>query len=228
MNTDVISDEESDDFTDEEEQQTPTLTRQSSICETQLYDTSEQQAESSHTQWYTDIPKNDYSDAHLSNGKSFSFHFFFRPKRSVISTIEHNENNSSIMQSQLSIPSSSSTSAVIADGLLLTYDKNHDWIWRYYVLDDYDLICFPADKKSRASTEGLSDSSCSPLWVSDITNAKVNIKVHSTMQKISSFRFSSSRFTVQSSIKWNVYVCTLVSPKQSMFDQLIPMTYQCG
>ena len=85
------------------------------------------------------------------------------------------ENTSSIMQSQLSIPSSSSSS-IIADGLLLTYDKNHNWIWRYYVLDDYDLICFPADKKSRSSNERQSDNNCSPLWVSDITNAKVRTR----------------------------------------------------
>ncbi|UJR13345.1 hypothetical protein I4U23_000363 [Adineta vaga] len=162
MNTDVISDEESDDFTDEEEQQTPTLTRQSSIHEKELYDMPERQSSPSNTQWYTDIPNNDYLEANLSN--------------------ENHETNSSIMQSQLSLPSSSSNSSIIADGLLLTYDKNHNWIWRYYVLDDYDLICFPADKKSRSSNEGQSDNNCSPLWVTDITNAKVHITVIDKME----------------------------------------------
>ncbi|CAF1272337.1 unnamed protein product [Adineta ricciae] len=151
MNTDVITDEESDDFTDEDEQQTPTLTRQSSFHEKELYESAERQSTPSNSEWYTDIPKNDYLEAEISH-----------------------ENTSSIMQSQLSIPSSSSSS-IIADGLLLTYDKNHNWIWRYYVLDDYDLICFPADKKSRSSNEGQSDNNCSPLWVSDITNAKVHV-----------------------------------------------------
>ncbi|CAF0987740.1 unnamed protein product [Adineta steineri] len=159
MNTDIISDAESDDFTDEEEeQQTPTITRHSSVCDTVLYDSTKQESNtSSSSQWYADIPKNDSPEAQISNGK-------------------HSEKSSSIMQSRLSIPSSTSSS-IIADGLLLTYDKNHNWIWRYYVLDDYDLICFPADKKSRLTTEGESDKNCSPLWVSDITNAKVHTTV---------------------------------------------------
>lgn len=73
---------------------------------------------------------------------------------------------------EINSSSSSSTrrsSNILADGLLLTYDKHHKWIWRYYVLDNFDLICFPADKKSNDQ----SDKTCSPLWVSDITNAKV-------------------------------------------------------
>jgi len=78
-----------------------------------------------------------------------------------------------------------SSSTIIADGLLLTYDKNHNWIWRYYVLDDFDLICFPADKKSQSKTQGQSDNTCSPLWVSDITNAKVgNMSFFSKDKKI--------------------------------------------
>lgn len=69
---------------------------------------------------------------------------------------------------------STSSSTVIADGLLLTYDENHDWVWRYYVLDDFDLICFPADKKTLSTNQLQSDSDSSPLWVSDMTNAKVH------------------------------------------------------
>jgi hypothetical protein len=88
----------------------------------------------------------------------------------LIFTIEQNETSSSIIPDRSSI----STSSVIADGLLLTYDKNHNWIWRYYVLDDFDLICFPADKKSRLTNQGQSNNDCSPLWVSDMTNAKVH------------------------------------------------------
>ena len=79
---------------------------------------------------------------------------------------------SSKTPSRLSISTPSST--IIADGLLLTYDENHNWIWRYYVLDDYDLICFPADKKSLSTSQLQSDQDCSPLWVSDMTNAKVH------------------------------------------------------
>ncbi len=63
MNTDIISDEESDDFTDEEEQQaTPTLIKRSSICDTQLYNSIKQE---SNSQWYIDVPQSD----NLSNGK---------------------------------------------------------------------------------------------------------------------------------------------------------------
>jgi hypothetical protein len=84
--------------------------------------------------------------------------------------IGHEKNLSSITPSRLSLSTSSN---IIADGLLLTYDKDHNWIWRYYVLDDFDLICFPANKKSRLTSETQSDNDCSPLWVSDMTNAKV-------------------------------------------------------
>ena len=68
MNTDVITDEESDDFTDEEEQQTPTLTRQSSFHEKELYGSAERQSTPSNSEWYTDIPKNDYLEAEIPNG----------------------------------------------------------------------------------------------------------------------------------------------------------------
>ena len=78
--------------------------------------------------------------------------------------------------SRISVSTPSST--IIADGLLLTYDENHNWIWRYYVLDDYDLICFPADKKfSLTSQDTQSDRDCTPLWVSDMTHAKVHLTV---------------------------------------------------
>jgi hypothetical protein len=62
MNTDVISDEESDDFTDEEEQQT--MTRHPSICENQLYNSTK--PESSNSQWYIDLSKPDSFES--SNG----------------------------------------------------------------------------------------------------------------------------------------------------------------
>ena len=83
---------------------------------------------------------------------------------------------SSKSASRLSIGGPSS-STIIADGLLLTYDENHEWIWRYYVLDDFDLICFPADKKSHSNGQSSSDNEGSPLWVSDMTNAKVNLSI---------------------------------------------------
>lgn len=79
---------------------------------------------------------------------------------------------SSKASSRLSVATPSST--IIADGLLLTYDENHNWTWRYYVLDDFDLICFPADKKSSSTNQIQSDNDASPLWVSDMTNAKVH------------------------------------------------------
>jgi hypothetical protein len=91
------------------------------------------------------------------------------------SILGHNDSLSSKTASRLSISTPSST--IIADGLLLTYDENHNWIWRYYVLDDFDLICFPADKKSLSTSQLQSDHDCSPLWVSDITNAKVHTTV---------------------------------------------------
>ena len=75
-------------------------------------------------------------------------------------------------------PSRSSTSAssnVIIDGLLLTYDKYLHWICRYYVLDEYDLICFPSKKTCRPLKPGAADADeCPPLWVSDVTNAQVS------------------------------------------------------
>ena len=98
-------------------------------------------------------------------------HFFFETKNEN-ENLGHNEILPSKAPSRLSLSTPSST--IIADGLLLTYDENHSWIWRYYVLDDFDLICFPADKKSLSTTQIQStDNDCSPLWVSDMTNAKV-------------------------------------------------------
>jgi hypothetical protein len=91
--------------------------------------------------------------------------------------IENNDISSSIIPRRLSISTSSSSSNILADGLLLTYDQNHNWIWRYYVLDNFDLICFPAEKKSRLNLQGQSDNHSSPLWVSDMTNAKVKTKI---------------------------------------------------
>jgi len=58
MNTD----EESDDFTDEEEQQTP---RHPS----QLYDSTKQEYNTGNSQQYTDVPTNDYLEPQVSNGK---------------------------------------------------------------------------------------------------------------------------------------------------------------
>ena len=94
--------------------------------------------------------------------------------RSWSNQLDHHEGLSSKTPSRLSIATSTtpSSSTIIADGLLLTYDENHDWIWRYYVLDDFDLICFPADKKQVPA-----DCDSTPLWVSDMTKAKVHTTV---------------------------------------------------
>jgi len=64
-NTDVISDDESDDFTDEEEEQrqqlsTPTVTKPELISDDQLYNSTKQESITTNSQWYIDIPKNDY------------------------------------------------------------------------------------------------------------------------------------------------------------------------
>jgi hypothetical protein len=80
MNTDVISEEESDDFTDEEEEEhrqrtTPTLIRQSSICDNQLYNSTKQESDTSNSQWYIDIPQKDCLESQFSNGKLFKFDF---------------------------------------------------------------------------------------------------------------------------------------------------------
>lgn len=91
---------------------------------------------------------------------------------SFIEILGRSDSLSSKTPSRLSTSTPSST--IIADGLLLTYDENHNWIWRYYVLDDFDLICFPADKKSLSTSQFQSDQDSSPLWVSDMTNAKVH------------------------------------------------------
>ena len=92
-----------------------------------------------------------------------------------IEILGRSDSLSSKTPSRLSVSTPSST--IIADGLLLTYDENHNWIWRYYVLDDFDLICFPADKKSLSTSQSPSDQDSSPLWVSDMTNAKVHTTV---------------------------------------------------
>lgn len=76
---------------------------------------------------------------------------------------------------------SSTSSNILADGLLLTYDKNHNWIWRYYILDNYDLICYSVDQKSRQQT----DIHSSPVWLSDMTNAKIQL---TTIDKIECIR----------------------------------------
>jgi hypothetical protein len=56
MNTDIISDEESDDFTDEEEEEqqlpTPTITRHPSICDNQLYNSTKAESTIGNSQWY--------------------------------------------------------------------------------------------------------------------------------------------------------------------------------
>jgi hypothetical protein len=70
MNTDIISDEESDDFTDEEEEQlaTPTVTRPELISDDQLYNSTKQESDTSNnSQWYIDIPKNDYFESSYGN-----------------------------------------------------------------------------------------------------------------------------------------------------------------
>ena len=155
MNAEIASDIESDDFTDEEEEQ------RKQDLEEQLRQQQQQlptptiprrSTNSSSSQWYIDMPKNTYLEA-------------------LSPQVQQNDK----IPSRLS--SSTPSSTIIADGLLLTYDENHNWIWRYYVLDDYDLICFPADKKSQTNNSTLSDSDCSPLWVSDMTNAKVQTTV---------------------------------------------------
>ena len=64
INTDIVSEEESDDFTDEEEEElqqtTPTVSRHTSVCDNQLYNSIKQQeSDMSNSQWYIDLPKND-------------------------------------------------------------------------------------------------------------------------------------------------------------------------
>jgi len=67
MNTDIISDGESDDFTDEEEEQqsvaTPIVPRTTSTCDNELYNSTKPESNASNSQWYIDIPKNDYSES---------------------------------------------------------------------------------------------------------------------------------------------------------------------
>ncbi len=57
MNTDIISDEESDDFTDEEDEQpaTPSVT----LNDNQLYNSTPTESNISNSQWYIDTPKTD-------------------------------------------------------------------------------------------------------------------------------------------------------------------------
>ena len=193
MNTDIVSEDESDDFTDEEEEQrkhefeerqqqlqqsTPKIPRRASASDNHLYQSTRRQPSVGASQWYIDVPKNGYLEAltpQPSNGRSFERHTTFSndsfPPLAIPSLLGHEESLSSKATSRLSI--STASSSIIADGLLLTYDENHNWIWRYYVLDDFDLICFSADKKSHSNTQMQSDNDCSPLWVSDMTNAKV-------------------------------------------------------
>ncbi|CAF1289931.1 unnamed protein product [Adineta steineri] len=187
INTDNASEDESDDFTDEEEeerkkeleeqqrlqqqqlqqqhhQSTPAIIRRASASDNQIYNATRLKSGDGNSQWYIDVPKNTYLEAlspQSSNGNLFS--------------IRHNDILPSKSPSRLSI--STPTSTIIANGLLLTYDENHNWIWRYYVLDDFDLICFSADKKSLSTNQIQSDNDCSPLWVSDMTNAKVHTTV---------------------------------------------------
>lgn len=184
INTEIISEDESDDFSDEEEEQrqhelakqqqqqsTPTIPRRSSTGDNSLYNGTSQKTSAASSQWYIDMPKNTYLEAltpKSSNGNLLIFNP--RNKRTFLLSNEilgRSDSLSSKTPSRLSVSTPSST--IIADGLLLTYDENHNWIWRYYVLDDYDLICFPADKKSLSTSQD-----CSPLWVSDMTNAKVH------------------------------------------------------
>ncbi|CAF0922478.1 unnamed protein product [Didymodactylos carnosus] len=190
----IVFDDDSDDFTDEEEEEeqrqqqlkqqqnksqngyselnekdeskqsekiiasTPIMTRHA--LNNHIYDSrtsiSNKSNHSSHSQWYIDTPKNGYLEA--------------------LKPINNNNNNnddlSHVSKDDISsIPntprlSTSTSPSIIADGLLLTYE-NQKWIWRYYVLDDYDLICFTTDKKTNDT----------PLWVTDITGAKVQTTI---------------------------------------------------
>ncbi|CAF3750323.1 unnamed protein product [Rotaria socialis] len=176
IHTDIVSDAESDDFTDEEEEErkkdleqqqqqqqqqqliTPTVSRRSSASDNQLYHDTRRKSSSGNSQWYIDMPKNAYLEALPTQSSS-----------------KHDASLSSKVPSRLSM--STPSSSVIADGLLLTYDENHSWIWRYYVLDDFDLICFPADKKTLPTNQLQTDNDSSPLWVSDMTNAKVHTTI---------------------------------------------------
>ncbi len=45
-----------------------------------------------------------------------------------------------------------SSSTTVHD-LWLNYDKTHHEIWDYYFSDDFDLICFPADKSSLLTSD---------------------------------------------------------------------------
>lgn len=91
INTDIISEAESDDFTDEEEEQrkkeleeqqiqsqqqrlTPTISRRSSISDNPLYHSTRRKSSAGNSQWYIDVPKNAYLEAlptQSSNGNRF-------------------------------------------------------------------------------------------------------------------------------------------------------------
>ncbi|UJR34026.1 hypothetical protein I4U23_021440 [Adineta vaga] len=170
-----VTDDDSDDFTDEEEeerkkqfeeeqqrlqqqQSTPLVIRRSSNNDNHINCTNKHKPTDAQSQWYIDVPKNTYLE----------------PLSPQTPNGDH-DNLPSKPASRLSM--STPTSTIIANGPLLTYDENHNWIWRYYVLDDYDLICFAADKTSLSTNQIQSDNDSSPLWVSDMTNAKVHITV---------------------------------------------------
>jgi hypothetical protein len=159
----------------QQQESIPTVPRRSSTSDNQLYHSTRRKSSVGNSQWYIDTPKNTYLEAltpQSSNGKKKKRNFLFFLSNQISG---YNDSLSSKAPSRLSISAPSST--IIADGLLLTYDENHNWIWRYYVLDDFDLICFPADKKSLSTNQIQSENDCSPLWVSDITNAKVHTTV---------------------------------------------------
>ncbi|CAF4265880.1 unnamed protein product, partial [Didymodactylos carnosus] len=191
----IIFDDESDDFTDEEEEERQQQQKIEPNGQTELSDEDEFDDEleessrivpcsetiptenghslnnhgydswngvsnksnhSNHSQWYIDTPKNDYLEAltPLSNNKT--------------DYLSNGNDTENVVPNIPNTPrlSTSTSSSIIADGLLLTYE-NQTWIWRYYVLDDYDLICFTTDKKTNET----------PLWVTDITGAKVQTTI---------------------------------------------------
>ena len=92
MNTDIVSEDESDDFTDEEEEQrkhefeerqqqlqqsTPKIPRRASASDNHLYQSTRRQPSVGASQWYIDVPKNGYLEAltpQPSNGRSSERH----------------------------------------------------------------------------------------------------------------------------------------------------------
>lgn len=78
MNGEIVSDIESDDFTDEEEEQrkkeleeqlqqeqlsTPTVPRRSTASDNTLYQSARRKSSTASSQWYIDMPKNTYLEA---------------------------------------------------------------------------------------------------------------------------------------------------------------------